>query len=162
VVVYTIATLHCYFWIYLYYKVRCVFVCHYYDVQLSSPPVLKLWDTQVYLWLPYDRTEVIKLIKETFEPKNIFFSKETLCHSFRIIVIPFILLSFLPDYCHSFRITVTPSVLKLWDTQGYLWLPYDLVGVIKLIGETFAPKKNFMSFLPHDCHSFRISVIPSE
>ena len=43
--------------------------------------------------------------------KNIFFQKNTLCHSFRIIVIPSIVLSFLPDYCHSFRIIVIPSVL---------------------------------------------------
>ena len=33
------------------------------------------------------------------------------CHSFRITVIPSILLSFLPYYCHSFRIIVIPSVL---------------------------------------------------
>ena len=31
------------------------------------------------------------------------------CHSFRITVIPSVLLSFLPDYCHSFRIGVIPS-----------------------------------------------------
>ena len=31
------------------------------------------------------------------------------CHSFRITVIPSVLLSFLPDYCHSFRIIVIPS-----------------------------------------------------
>jgi hypothetical protein len=54
------------------------------------------------------------------------------------------------------------------DSQGYLWLSYDLAEVMKLIGETFVPKKvffsrkYFMSFLPHYCHSFRISVIPSE
>ena len=40
-----------------------------------------------------------------------FFHKNTLCHSFRIIVIPSELLSFLPYYCHSFRITVIPSRL---------------------------------------------------
>ena len=33
------------------------------------------------------------------------------CHSFRITVIPSVLLSFLPYYCHSFRIIVIPSVL---------------------------------------------------
>ena len=43
--------------------------------------------------------------------KNFFFQKNTLCHSFRISVIPSVLLSFLPDYCHSFRIIVIPSVL---------------------------------------------------
>ena len=79
--------------------------------------------------------------------RNNFFQKNTLCHSFRIIVIP--------------------SVLKVFDSQGYLWLPYDLTEVIKLIGERFEPKKYFfskkypMSFLPHYCHSFRITVIPS-
>ena len=80
----------------------CQSVCGgQYDVQLTSPPVLKLWDTKGYLWLPYDLPEVIKLIGE----------KNTLCHSFRIIVIPSVLLSFLPYYCHSFRIIVIPSVL---------------------------------------------------
>ena len=88
-------------------------VCGHYDVlNLTSPPVLKLWDTQVYLWLVYDLTEVIKLIGERFEPKKyFFFQKNTLCHSFRISVIPSVLLSFLPYYCHSFRIIVIPSVL---------------------------------------------------
>ena len=33
------------------------------------------------------------------------------CHSFRITVIPSVLLSFLPDYCHSFCISVIPSKL---------------------------------------------------
>ena len=42
--------------------------------------------------------------------RNIFF-KKTLGHSFHIIVIPSVLLSFLPDYCHSFRISVIPSEL---------------------------------------------------
>ena len=88
---------------------------------LTSPPILKLWDTQGYLWLPYDLTEVIKLIGETFEPKKNFFFHvipsillsflPDYCHSFRIIVIPSILVSFLPNYCHSFRITVIPSKL---------------------------------------------------
>ena len=96
-----------------------------------------------------------------------FFKKNTICHSFCIIVIPSVLLSFLPDYWHSFRITVISSILKLWDTQGYLWLFNDLAEVKKLIGETFErkiyffSKKYFMSFLPHYCHSFHITVIPS-
>ena len=59
-----------------------MFVCGHSDVRLTTPPVLMLWGTQGYLWLPYNLTEVIKLIGERFEPKN------TLCHSFRIIVIP--------------------------------------------------------------------------
>ena len=58
----------------------------------------------------------------------------------------------------------SPPVLKLWNTQGYLWLPYDLAEVIKLIGVTskqkrFFSKKYFISFLPNHCHSFRIIVI---
>ena len=89
-----------------------MFVCGHSNVPtLTSPPVLKLQDGQGYLWLPYDLAEVIKLIGETFEPKKNFFQKNTLCHSFRIIVIPSLLLSFLPDYCHSFQIIVSPSVL---------------------------------------------------
>ena len=93
---------------YLYYKVRCVFVCQHYNVRtLTSPPVLKLWDSQGYLWLPYDLMEVINLIGK----KRYFFKKipstlvsflQYYCHSFRI-------LSFLPDLCHSFRIFVIPS-----------------------------------------------------
>ena len=55
----------------------------------------------------------------------------------------------------------SPPFLKLLDSQGYLWLPYDLMEVINLIGETFEPKKYFMSFLPYYCHSFWITVIPS-
>ena len=84
-------------------------------------------------------------------------------------------MSFLPPYCHSFRITVIPSgllsflpypaVLKLYDSQGYLWLPYDLTEVIKLFGVTFKQKdtifqKNtlchpsaFLSFLLYHYHS---------
>ena len=53
-----------------------------------------------------------KTIWGNIQAKNIFFfQKNTLCHSFRIIVIPLILLSFLLDYCQSFRITVIPSGL---------------------------------------------------
>ena len=95
----------------------CLSVCQHSNVlPLTSPPVLKLWDTQGYLWLPYDLTEVIKLFGVTFKQKNFFFSKKYFmsflphyCHSFRITVIPSGLLSFLPDYCHSFRISVIPS-----------------------------------------------------
>ena len=68
---------------------------------VTSPPVLKLQDSQGYLWLPYDLTEVIKLIGVTFNQKNFFFQKNTLCHSFRIIVIPSGLLSFLPNYSEN-------------------------------------------------------------
>ena len=82
---------------YLYYKVRCVFVCGHYNVLTqTSPSVLKLWGTQGYLWLPYDLTEVINLVGVTFKQKKYFFSKNTLCHSFRISVIPSALVSFLP------------------------------------------------------------------
>ena len=96
----------------------CLFVCGHSNVRLTTPPVLKLWGTQGYLWLPYDLTEVIKLIGERFEPKKYFFSKKYpmsflphYCHSFHSTVIPSGLLSFLPDYCHSFRISVIPSEL---------------------------------------------------
>ena len=89
----------------------CLFVCQHLNVRLTTPPVLMLWGTQGYLWLPYDLTEVINLIGERLEPKKYFFQKNTLCHSFRISVIPSVLLSFLPNYCHSFRIIVIPSVL---------------------------------------------------
>jgi hypothetical protein len=108
----------------LYYKGQCLSVCQHLNVPtLTSPPILKLWDTQGYLWLPYDLTKVIKLIGEIFEPKTFFSSNKILyvipsallsffpyyCHSFQIIVIPSILLPFLPDYCHS--------VMKLWVHQ---------------------------------------------
>ena len=70
---------------------------------------------------------------------------------------------------HSDIRLTSPPVLMLWGIQGYLWLPYDLTEVIKLFGVTFKQKKTFffsrkyfMSFLPHYCHSFRISVIPSK
>ena len=59
---------------YLYYKGQCVFVCGHSNVQtLTSPQILKLLDSQGYLWLPYDLREVIKLIGETFGPKTFFF-----------------------------------------------------------------------------------------
>ena len=100
----------------LYYKVRCVSLCQHYNVRtLTSPPILKLWVTQGYLWLSYELTEVINLIEETFEPKKYILSKKyfisflpNYCHSFRITVILSGLLSFLPDYCHSFQISVIP------------------------------------------------------
>ena len=86
------------------------YYCHSFRI-FVIPSVLKLLDSQGYLWLPYDLAEVINLIGETFEQTNLFFQKNTLCHSFRISVIPSILLSFLPYYCHSFHITVIPSIL---------------------------------------------------
>jgi hypothetical protein len=64
-----------------------------------SPPVFKLWDTQGYLWLPYDLAKVLQLIKVTFKQKNFFFKKI-------LYVIPSALVSFLPYYCQSFRIIV--------------------------------------------------------
>ena len=69
--------------------------------QLTSPPVLKLWDTQGYLWLPYDLMEVIKLIRVTFKQK-FFFQKNILCHSFRITVIPFLIIV-IPSGLLSFK-----------------------------------------------------------
>ena len=53
----------------------------------------------------------IKFIGVTFEQFLVFFKKVPFFYSFRIIVIPSVLLSFLPYYCHSFQIIVTPSVL---------------------------------------------------
>ena len=78
---------------------------------VTSPPVLKLWGTQGYLWLPFDLTEVINLIGERFQPKNNYFQKNTLCHSFRISVIPSIILSFLPKFLSFLLNIVTPSEL---------------------------------------------------
>ena len=96
----------------------CLSVCQHSDVRLTTPPVLMLWGTQGYLWLPYDLTEVIKLIGVTFKQKRDILSKKYFmsflphqCHSFRSTVIPSGLLSFLPDYCHSFQIIVIPSRL---------------------------------------------------
>ena len=105
---------------------------------LPYPAFLKVYDSQGYLWLPYDLTKVVKLFGVTFkQSQNLFSNKYFMsfllpyCHSFRITVIPSRLLSFLPY----------PTLLKLYDSQGYLWLPYDLTKVIKLIGETFEPQK---------------------
>ena len=65
-------------------------VCQHLNVPtLTSPPVLMLWGTQGYLWLPYDLTEVKSLIGERFKPKKSFFFS-------KIYVIPSALLSFLP------------------------------------------------------------------
>ena len=95
----------------LYYKVWCLSVrLSSLNVRLTSPPVLKLWDTQGYLWLPYDLTEVIKLIGETFEPPQFFFQNNTLCHSFGIIVSPPLLLAFLPNYCYFYRIIAISNI----------------------------------------------------
>ena len=83
----------------------CVFVNTRNVQMLTSPPILKLCDTQGYLWLPYDLTEAIKLIGVTFKQFFLFFF-ETMLY-----VIPSALLSFLPYYCHSLGIIVIPSVL---------------------------------------------------
>ena len=115
----------------------CLFVCGHSNVRLTTPPVLKLWGTQGYLWLPYDLMEVINLIGERFEPKKYSFSKKIL------YVIPSTLFSFLPYYCHSFRITVIPSV-------SLSFLPY------------YCHSFRIFSFLPYYCHSFRIlSFLPN-
>ena len=61
----------------LYYKVSCVSVCGHCNVQtLTSPPILKLWDSLGYTWLPYDLAEVIKLIGVTFKQEKYFFHKK--------------------------------------------------------------------------------------
>ena len=145
-------------------------VCHYRNVPtLTSPPILKLWGTQGYLWLPYDLTEVIKLIGETFEQKKYFFQKNTLCHSFCISVIPSVLLSFHPYYCHSIRITVIPSgSLSFLPNYCHSFhigvIPSEYCYSFRI---TVIPS-GLLSFLPDYCHYFQILsflsniVIPSE
>ena len=54
----------------------CLSVFGHSNVRLTTTPVLMLWGTQGYLWLPYDLMEVINLIRETFEPKKKFFFKK--------------------------------------------------------------------------------------
>ena len=117
---------------------------------LTSPPILKLWDTQGYLWLPYDLTEVIKLIGERFEPKKYFFSKKYpmsflphYCHSFRITVIPSGFLSFLPDFCHSFQIIVIPSILVSFLPNIVIpskLLPFQIFVTLNSSGTLLYPK----------------------
>ena len=89
----------------LYYKVRCVFACHNRFVPtLTSPPIWRYGIPKIpmaSLW-PNGGN---KTIWDNIQAKKLFFKKKnTLCHSFRISVIPSIVLSFLPDYCHSFQI----------------------------------------------------------
>ena len=81
----------------------CVFVCQHFNVQLTSPPVLKLWDTQGYLWLSAPQFFFSKKYFMSFLPHYF--------HTFHTTVIPSRLLSFLLYYCHSFRIIVIPSKL---------------------------------------------------
>ena len=61
---------------------------------VTSPPVLKLWDSHGHIWLLYDLMKVIKLIEETFGQKK---NSEK-----RLYVIPSALVSFLPYYILSF------------------------------------------------------------
>ena len=150
-------------------------MCGHSNVRLTTAPVLMLWGSQGYLWLPYDLTEVIKLIGETFEPKKNFFFHvipsillsflPDYCHSFRIIVIPSILVSFLPNYCHSFRITVIPSKLLPFqifvilnssstlpypkgEKNGHRRWPYMRV---LLIFSHFTHFSSFFLIIPHSC-----------
>ena len=129
--------------------------CHSFRIEAIGQPRVPMADL----------TEVIKLIGETFEPKK---KSKKYFTSFLpgIIVIPSGLWSFLPDFCHSFRILVIPSVLKLLNSQEYLWLSYDLAEVIKLIEETFEPKRCFkkksyvipstlLSFLPKYSENYK-------
>ena len=53
---------------------------------VTSPPVLKLWDGQGYPWLPHGLAELIKLIGVTYNQRGFFFKKVS-------YVIPSILLS---------------------------------------------------------------------
>ena len=81
-----------------------MFVCGHSNVPtLTSPLVLKLLDSQGYLWLPYDLAKVIKLIGVTFKQKEKKKIKKIPC------VIPSALVSFLPYYCHSFQTMVISS-----------------------------------------------------
>ena len=89
----------------LYCYMRIVFyqVSSVWNVQmLTSPPILKLLDSQGYLWLSYGPNGVNK----TNGVNIFFFQKNTLCHSYRISVIPVIpsgLLSFLPNYSENYK-----------------------------------------------------------
>ena len=105
-----------------------MFACQHYDVQLTSPSILKLWDTQGYLWLPYDLTEVIKLIGVTFRKKKYFFKKKIL-H-----VIPSALVSLLPYYCHSFRIIFIPSVLLSFLPN--IVIPFELFRELQILSSS--------------------------
>ena len=60
-----------------------------------------------------------------------FFQKNDLCHSFCFIVIPSILLSFLPNYCHSFRIIVIPS--KLVSFLRNIVIPSELFRELQIL-----------------------------
>ena len=109
----------------------CLSVCGHSDVRLTTPPVLMLWGTQGYLWLPYDPMEVIKLIRERIEP--IFFSKK---YS----------MSFLLHYCHSFRTTVSPS--------GFLTFSLDFCHSFQMLSflQNYCHSFRMLSFLPNYCH----------
>ena len=92
----------------------CVCVCQHFNVLLTSPPVLKLWDTKASLWPNRGN----KANWRNIWAKKYFFSKKYFksfllhcCHSFHITLTPSELLSFLPDYGHSFQISVIPSGL---------------------------------------------------
>ena len=90
------------------------------------------------------------IIEETFKQKRFFFKKTFVCHSFRIINIPCVILSFLPNYCHSFRIIVIPSVSSSF-LPDYCH-SFRIIVILSVL----------LSFFPNYCHSFRIIVIPSE
>ena len=90
----------------------CLSVCRFVCLSLlwkmlTSPSVLKLLDSQGYLWLPYDLAEVIKLI----EPKEYFFFKKIL------YVTPSGLLSFLPN------IVIPSKLLSFWIAPNFLPYP---------------------------------------
>jgi hypothetical protein len=74
----------------------------------------------------------MKLIGDTFE-NNIHFKKNTLCHSFHMIVIPFIVLSFLPGYCHSFRIILIPSFLVPFLPNIIIVIPFEFFKELQIL-----------------------------
>ena len=102
--------------IYLYYKVRCLSLCQHSNVQtLSSPPVLKIQDSQGLVPMVFlypnggNKANWSNIQSKTFFFIQVPYVIPNYCHSellsFRIIVIP--------NYCHSelfsFRITVIPN-----------------------------------------------------
>ena len=64
--------------------------------------------------------------------------KKYLCHSFRIIVIPSVLFSFLLYYCHSFLIIVNLSELFSFPIAPN-FLPYSIVSIKHIVSFSTVP-----------------------